>query len=305
MWLVMQVFIHIFQANIPCFFSYIYSMMSRLLLCVLLLQTMTFVHGQNKRDANGKRHGKWVYTGKMKPEYGYDKNTTVEEGYYVHGRKEGVWIKYYADGKTPKIKGNYNNNRPQGDYNRYFKEGKLKERGSFAKDQYKGELIRYHANGIIAYRGNYNNEGIESGLVQYFHENGNVALEYTVKNGKLSGELKRYYEDGALKEKLTFDEKGKVTSHIDFAKTAPKTKPENEENKQVKPPKLSNPNTRGVKFEPNGYNKVYNESQEIWMDGQFKNGQLWDGKVFDYNSDGILMKVRVFKDGKYHSDGQL
>jgi hypothetical protein len=41
------------------------------------------------------------------------------------------------------------------------------------------------------------------------------------------------------------------------------------------------------------------------MDGEFKNGQLWDGKVFDYSRDGILLKVRVFKLGKYHSDGQL
>jgi len=277
-----------------------------------ILSTWIFVHfivfsfGQNKRDADGKRHGKWVYTGKMKPEYGYEKNTTVEEGYYFHGRKEGIWIKYYADGKTPKIKGNFNNNRPQGDYNRYYKQGSLKERGSFAKDQYKGELTRYHSNGKIAYRGNYNNDGIESGLVQYFHENGILALEYTMKNGSLSGELKRYNEDGSLREKLTFDQKGKVLSHIDYVKTKPIQKPELDvADAVIKPPKLMNPNTHGIKFEPNGYNKVYNENQEIWMDGQFKNGQLWDGKVFDYNSDGILMKVRVFKDGKYHSDGQL
>lgn len=280
-------------------------MLQRFLFACMLFYFIGFSFGQNKRDADGKRHGKWVYTGKMKPEYGYGKNTTVEEGYYVHGRKEGVWIKYYSDGKTPKIKGNFSNNRPQGDYNRYFKQGNLKERGSFAKDQYKGELIRYHDNGKIAYRGNYNNEGIESGLVQYFHENGVLALEYTVKNGKLSGELKRYNEDGSIREKLTFDDNGKVKSHIDIVKSAPETKPETEEKTEVKPPKLTNPNTRGIKFEPNGYNKVYNENQEIWMDGQFKNGQLWDGKVFDYNSDGILMKVRVFKDGKYHSDGQL
>ncbi|MEY3844547.1 MAG: hypothetical protein RL293_969, partial [Bacteroidota bacterium] len=55
----------------------------------------------------------------------------------------------------------------------------------------------------------------------------------------------------------------------------------------------------------NGYNKVYNDNDEIWMEGEFKNGQLWDGKVYDYDTDGILQKVRIFKAGRYHSDGQL
>jgi hypothetical protein len=39
--------------------------------------------------------------------------------------------------------------------------------------------------------------------------------------------------------------------------------------------------------------------------GEFKNGQLYDGKVYDYDQDGILQKVRIYKLGKYHSDGQL
>jgi antitoxin component YwqK of YwqJK toxin-antitoxin module len=50
---------------------------------------------------------------------------------------------------------------------------------------------------------------------------------------------------------------------------------------------------------------VYNANDEIWMDGEFKNGQLYDGKVYDYDQDGILQKVRIFKNGKYHSEGQL
>ncbi|MNR39622.1 hypothetical protein D3C85_1578460 [compost metagenome] len=62
---------------------------------------------------------------------------------------------------------------------------------------------------------------------------------------------------------------------------------------------------KGVIFQPNGFNKLYTESDEIWIDGLFRNGQLKDGKVFVYDRDGVLLKVRIFKDGMYVSDGGL
>jgi hypothetical protein len=62
---------------------------------------------------------------------------------------------------------------------------------------------------------------------------------------------------------------------------------------------------KGAIFQPNGFNKLYTETDEIWIDGQFKNGQLKDGKVFVYDRDGVLLKVRIFKDGLYVSDGGL
>jgi hypothetical protein len=70
-------------------------------------------------------------------------------------------------------------------------------------------------------------------------------------------------------------------------------------------PIVQRPRTKGAKFVLNGYNKVYNQNDEIWQDGTFRNGQLWDGKVYEYDSDGILLRVKVFKKGVYHSDGQL
>ena len=70
-------------------------------------------------------------------------------------------------------------------------------------------------------------------------------------------------------------------------------------------PVIRQPKTKGTAFKPNGYNKVFNENDEIWQDGEFRNGRLWDGKVYEYDADGILLKVKVFKNGIYHSDGQL
>lgn len=61
----------------------------------------------------------------------------------------------------------------------------------------------------------------------------------------------------------------------------------------------------GTKFNPNGYNKLYNEDDELWMDGQFLNGHLYNGQYYEYDSDGILLKVSVFKNGKYDKAGSL
>ena len=70
------------------------------------------------------------------------------------------------------------------------------------------------------------------------------------------------------------------------------------------PPFVKNPITKGVTFFPEGYNKVYNVNDEIWLDGNFKEGQLYDGKVYVYSSNGLLKKIKIFKEGKFHSIGQ-
>ena len=274
------------------------------LLLIALLASNAF-WAQNKKDKDGKRTGKWVFTGKDKPNSGVPPNGKVAEGYFNKGRKEGVWITYHSDGKTPILKGNFANNRPEGDYKRYYSSGKIKESGAFGKEHFKGELTRYHSNGNIAYSGSYNNDGKESGAIKYYFDNGNLELEYTAKNGVLMGELKRYYENGSIKEIQTFNTQGKLTATKSFKKTETPIAKVETTSTVIYPPIVKNPRTKGLKFVPNCYNKIDNESDEIWMDGEFKNGQLWDGKVFDYSKDGILLKVRVFKLGKYHSDGQL
>ena len=53
----------------------------------------------------GKKTGKWIFRGKDHPRSKYGDNIKVEEGRFVKGRKEGIWIKYYRDGKTTKLKG--------------------------------------------------------------------------------------------------------------------------------------------------------------------------------------------------------
>jgi antitoxin component YwqK of YwqJK toxin-antitoxin module len=258
------------------------------------------INGQNLKDKQGKRTGNWIiYKSKS------SKDLKIEEGVFVNGRKEGLWINYFEDGKATKLKGSYANNRPDGEFIRYYKNGKIKEKGSFSKSKLKGEYIRYHSNGNIEYIGNYNNLGEETGIIQYFHKNGNLALEYTVKNAELNGKLTRYFEDGTLQESMSFSENGEIIAVNTFEKKIPEKKIINSEANSTSPPKIKNPKTKSIKFNAFGYNKVYNDNDEIWMDGIFKNGQLWEGKVYRYDKDGILQRVLVYKEGKYHSEGQL
>jgi antitoxin component YwqK of YwqJK toxin-antitoxin module len=275
-------------------------------LCCFLLICSAAASAQNKRNANGERQGKWVFTGKDFPNKNIPKTQKVEEGYYVNGRKEGIWTKFFPDGGV-QLKGTYNNNRPQGSYTRYYPNGKVAEQGDFQANGYKGLLLRYHENGQLAYRANFNNQGQESGKVCYYHPNGKLALTYTVKNGQVQGQVARYITSGQLLTSFAVSANGEVGKlhQATTKQTNPVTKPAPAANANVYPPRLSNPKTKGLRFVPNGYNKVYNDNDEIWMDGEFKNGQLYDGKVYDYDQDGILQKVRIYKLGKYHSDGQL
>jgi antitoxin component YwqK of YwqJK toxin-antitoxin module len=258
----------------------------------------------NVKDASGKRQGYWIYTGKDRPKSGYPAASKIEEGRYKDSRKTGLWIKYYTDGKTVKQKVTYVNNRPEGAYSKYYPNGVIKEVGIIAKNTNKDSLRRYHENGKLAYSAYYQ-LGKENGTVKHFYSNGQLQFEYSSTAGVPSGKATRYFENGDIKEILEYDGKGIVSKSEKREMVSPPVKTEEIKEQKKHAPVSESPNTRGIKFNPNGYNKVYNSNDDIWQDGNFKNGVLWEGKVYEYDSDGILLKVKVFKNGIYHSDGQL
>ena len=262
-------------------------------------------NGVNVIDVNGKKQGKWVYLGKDRPDLGYPLEGKIEEGTYKDDRKEGEWIKYHHDGVTPRLRGYYINNRPQGEYVKYHPNGKVKEKGSFERNKYIDSLTRFTSTGQLEYQAVYNAEGKEDGKVKYYYANGELEFEYTSNNGNPVGEAVRYYENGDVKEILEYGPDGTVMKREEKEMVNPSVKVVNPNASREKAPKAAAPRTKGVPFLPQGYNKVYNDNDEIWLDGIFKNGNLWEGKVYEYDKDGILLKVKVFKEGVYHSDGQL
>lgn len=259
----------------------------------------------NQKDATGKKQGKWIYFGKDRPQEGYPMEGKIEEGPYTDDRKEGIWTKYHNDGITPKLKGIYINNRPKGSYTKYHPNGKIKEIGSFEKNQYQDSLKRYHENGQLEYEAKYNENGKENGKVSFFYPNGQVEFEYNSQNGIAKGKAIRYYENGDIKEIIEFNGDGTIAKSEPREMVNPPVKASDPGASSEGAPKIPNPIVKGGKFQPNGYNKVYNAEDEIWQDGDFKEGRLFNGKVYVYDKDGILLKVKVYKNGVYHSDGQL
>ena len=279
-------------------------MRNLLFFCLTLLFFKGF--GQNnQKNSKGKRIGHWVYYGKDRPRSNYPSSVKIEEGNYINGYREGIWVKYYKDGKTKKLEGNYINNRPMGMYTRYYSNGLIMEKGYFSYKNFSGPYIRYFKNGKTSYRCTFNKQGKEMGTVEHYHTNGNLSMKYTAKDGKVVGKLTTYHEDGSEKEIIMYNQSGTISSIKKFDPKKVQVVKVPPQNKKIYPPKVQAPNTHGIKFEPYGNNRIYTENDAIWMDGIFKKGQLWDGNVYDYDEDGILIKVRVFKKGIYHSDGQL
>ncbi|MFT5820574.1 MAG: antitoxin component YwqK of YwqJK toxin-antitoxin module [Crocinitomix sp.] len=259
----------------------------------------------NVEDDKG-RQGMWTIWGRMNPDKGYPEDGKIEEGNYKDGRKNGEWIKFHKDGKTPRLKGVYVDNRPNGAYTKFHANGAKKEEGKFTSGKHTEVFRMWYDTGVMSQEKHFNDDGKEDGEVKYFHPNGQLEFEYTKKDGVTTGEAKRYFPNGDVKEIVMYNNDGSVGSRIEKERVNPAfdAEPVVQESPTNAPDGTAG-KTNGKKFKKNGYNKVYNDDQELWMDGDFKSNKLWDGKLYKYDSDGILLKIEVWKKGKYHSDGQL
>ncbi|MEX1001056.1 MAG: hypothetical protein WDZ35_02990 [Crocinitomicaceae bacterium] len=260
----------------------------------------------NETDENGMKQGMWTIWGHMKPESGYPENGKIEEGPYKNDRKNGEWIKFHRDGKTPRLVGVYVNNRPNGAYKKFYENGGVMEEGTFSGGKQKEVFKRYHENGNIAQEKTFNEEGKEDGKVAYYFEDGTPEFVFEKKDGVTVGQATRYYPNGDVKEVINYSEDGTVVSKEQKERVNPPKGEKSSGTSGAGGPSGADGKTKnGKKFSRDGYNKLYNKDEELWMDGQFKNGKLWEGKLYKYDSDGILLKIEMWKDGKYHSDGQL
>jgi len=259
----------------------------------------------NVKDGQGWKQGKWIVLGKHMPEKNYPPEGKIEEGTYLDDKKTGEWIMYHTDGITPRTRGNFENGRPKGGYIKFDETGAKKEEGTFANGKQSGSFTTYYPNGQAAQVKTFNAEGKEDGPVVYYHENGQKEFEFNKVNGVTTGEATRYHEDGSVKEKIVYSGDGSVASTTVVNETPAGGTVAKVETGSGGPDGKGGVTKDGKKFAAEGYNKLYNKADELWMDGQFKGAKLWDGKLYKYDSDGILLKIEIWKNGAYHSDGQL
>lgn len=254
----------------------------------------------NHTDEKGLRQGFWQITGEMVQDKAYKSNQVVEEGTYVDNKRNGVWKKYYPNGKL-RSEITYKNNHPRGLYTTYYETGAKEEYGDWQGNRNVGEYKRFHRNGTLAQEFTFNEFGKRDGIQYYYFENGQLQMTAEIDNGTAHGEMKVYYSDGALRK-----EKMIVNGHVD-----PSTVKEYEAQsrnlakeetpalpvQETVPAEPDRPNMGD--FKDNGFNTLYNKSQQITQVGEFKDGRLHNGKWHRYDGDGILRKVEVYQSGRF------
>jgi antitoxin component YwqK of YwqJK toxin-antitoxin module len=260
----------------------------------------------NLIDASNLKQGHWIFFGKMKKLPGYKDDQKVEEGGFVDSKKSGTWKKYFPSGNTEN-EITYQNGRPNGHYVNYYDNGKVQEEGNWVNNKPIGTFKRYHENGNLSQEFNFNKGGQREGVQKYYHENGKLMIEGEWADGKESGILREYYENGDLRAEKNF-----MNGSLDPA-TSKEFEPKKplEKKEEIKPvtsaPVLAQkdeaPNMGS--FSGNGYAKLYNSNKQVTKDGIFSNYKLVDGKEYIYNSDGILQRIAVYKNGSYVGDGVI
>tara|TARA_B100000809_G_scaffold39989_1_gene34958 strand:- start:3149 stop:4054 length:906 start_codon:yes stop_codon:yes gene_type:complete len=259
-------------------------------------------------DENNLKQGFWKIFGKMRSVPGYEPDQVIEQGKYASSRKQGIWTKFFASGKT-KSEIEYKNSRPNGSYRTYFENGQIEEEGHWKNNRNTADFKRYYENGQVSQNFAFNTSGKRDGKQIYFYENGGVMIEADIEAGKEKF-VKEFYEDGSIKAEKSFvDGKLDVANTKVYESKTPVTDRDAEEElanspiEIVKIDKTEKSNT-GT-FNGEGKHKMYNQNRQISKDGFFKKYRLIDGLQYQYDGNGILIKLKRFKSGRYIGDAPL
>ncbi len=281
----------------------------------------------NRMNNRGQRIGWWVLNQDNGPAASGE--LKAKEGRYINGRKFGAWINYYEDGVTPRLIGEYADNRPSGAYFRFDRKGKLQQ-ASFVPWKIGTSQILETSNTVFSCKMFFESKDAVAGQVFFAEKvfNKNIAVRFWLESA-VKTESNEFavidYEwlninyNRLLLNYLLIRTPKKDLPPVVVQQTAAERQtidPEADQEAAIEreardkhyyyPPIVRNPKVaNGLTFKPNGMNKLYSDESEIWIDGYFRSGRLLDGKVFVYDRDGVLLKVRVYKDGVYKSDGVL
>lgn len=261
----------------------------------------------NRKDVNMMRQGKWVVFGKNSTKPDYAPDDVVEEGEYLNNRKEGIWLLYYPGNKL-KSEITYQNGRILGPYTTYYQNGKVMEQGTWSRNKNVGQFKRYYDNGKVMHEFNFTETGKREGTQKYYHSNGKIEIEGTWNGGKEQGELKRYDSNGTLLYVQVFNDEGVLepekTRTFQEPQRTTELKPE-ENAKATTTVNQEEEKSNFKTFTGNGFFTLYNTNLQPSQSGIFKDGKLWDGKMYLYNKNGIIRKIEIYKEGRYVGNGVI
>ena len=280
-----------------------------ILLFVIMQAGYAFSEGApNLIDDAGKRQGLWIITGAMKKNPAYADTARVEEGHYKDSQKIDVWYEFFPNGNK-KSELTYVNNRPNGHAIMYNENGTKSEEGTWVGTRWVGAYQLYYEDGTPRQQFNYSQVGQREGTQTYLHPNGKVAITVDMKAGKEQGWKKEYDENGNLIRETFFND-GVIdpsqTKNYDTpaANKPPEKAPEEKDIKGTAP--TTDPNFKPNKgtFTGEGDWILYSNGQ-ITMKGTFHLKKLVNGEQRIYDKNGILIQIKLYKEGKYVGDAPL
>lgn len=265
----------------------------------------TSVDTLNRVDEMGRKQGFWKVVAPIADKPGYTQGQLIEEGRYTNSKRVGTWKRYWPNGKVMS-EITYQMGRPRGAYKTFYPSGKVEEQGSWDLDRNTGKFQRWHPNGQLAQDFTFTADGVRDGQQKYYHENGQLAVQVEVEQGKEDGTLKRYTADGQLQQVAEFNEGVIDAANSKYIKSVPKADDVKVDAKAAPAPAVTpEETTNAVTFRENGYNTLYDKQLRLSQQGDFKQGRLWDGKRYNYDKNGLLHRIQIFKHGRYAGDAVI
>ena len=242
---------------------------------------------QNKTDDNNRKQGHWIFTNKTRGLPGYKKDQIVEEGDFENSRKTGTWTFYFNNGKI-KHTLTYVNDKQSGPANFYYKNGNLREKGVWKNNRWVGNYERYYSNGNLENEFKYNNQGLKNGLQKFYHKNGKLKASGTWENGNEGKDIHEYRENGEANTDR-FKAGSTAVNEIENNDTTPK-------NEKIIVKRKSNKNI--ITFDGNGYHEFKDRKGRNIRVGEFTNGYLFEGKIYEYDKKGKITITKIIEKGK-------
>ena len=238
-------------------------------------------------DKDNLKQGYWQILGQDRKLPNYKDNQLLEEGIYVNSRKQGLWIKYYPNGSI-KSKIAYVNSRPRGFYETYYVDGRIKEKGVWKSSRNGNfESFDYDEDKCLSIWKHYRKDKITE-VKKYVSCN---CLWYEIVLDTATGlAVRKEYENGMLVEAKPFTLEMERVIQDSIA--------------------LMNGYERFKSYITvseylHGQQKMYNSTHQIVMDGYFKKNKLKDGKRYVYNDKGELIRIQLYKRGRYIGDESI
>ena len=100
------------------------------------------------------------------------KVTGKSQGTFRHGKKDGPWVGYWANGQLW-VKETFKDGILDGPWVLYYDNGQLETKGNYKNGKWDGPWIGYRRSGRLYWKGDYKNE-LKEGPWVFYHKDGTV-----------------------------------------------------------------------------------------------------------------------------------